>query len=381
MMMAGGALLCAQDPSAAGSGRWQQELGGYYKALFSASKTYTAGRGYGDLMNRLRLSYDARYGEWFQAHVDFDNQAHFGNLIGQPEFSLVRDRQQGAWADLQHIYVDREHAYWDTSLYRGYVTLRSGPAALTLGRQRIGWGTARFWSPADVFNPLNPLQIEADERQGVDGALLEWELPHGLTWSGVYLPQNIFRRSTVATRLATNLAGYDVAGFFGRFERDWMGGAEFAGQAGGAGLRGEMTYRRRAPERPEADAVRLTFGADYAFPNTFYLVGEYFYNQGQPVLGAEFDPASLLRYTSEIFTLHRHFLSGGVGYDITPLVRAEAYTVADVAGGSVFFMPLLRYNVTPNTDLSIGAQFFASRPGGEFDRLANLFFVELAFQF
>ena len=184
-------------------------------------------------------------------------------------------------------------------------------------------------------------------------------------------------------RLLVTVAGYDLAAFGGRFERDWMGGGSFAGQWGGAGLRGEATYRWRDPARPEHNAFRLTAGADYAFANTLYLVGEYFYNQGQPAAGPGpgFDPASLFLFTSEIFTRQRHFLSAGATYDITPLFRIEGYIIADLAGPSALWMPQMRYNLTANTDLTLGAQLFTSRPGGEFEPLSNLIFAQLWLHF
>ncbi len=59
----------------------------------------------------------------------------------------------------------------------------SGSTTLTAGRQRIGWGTARFWSPMDMFNPISPLQIESEERQGVDAALAAFRSAGGLRWN------------------------------------------------------------------------------------------------------------------------------------------------------------------------------------------------------
>jgi hypothetical protein len=140
----------SQDSSAAS---WQYRFSGYYKSLLTASRSFFTRDSYGDSLNRLRLSFDARRGRWFQTHIDFDNEAHFGNRIRLPDFELVRGRQDTAYVDLQHVYADKRHVYWDTSLYRAFVNLRHESAALTVGRQRIGWGTARFWSPADVFNP------------------------------------------------------------------------------------------------------------------------------------------------------------------------------------------------------------------------------------
>ena len=372
----------AQQPAAAGPA-WKFHFNGYYESLFSASRSIFTNDSYGDSLNRLRLSMDGIRGSSIFFHVDLDNEAHFGNLIGLPDFELVRQRQASAYLDLLHVNVDEPHAYWDTSIYRAFVVLRSGRATLTVGRQRIAWGTARFWSPADVFNPISPLQIEADERQGVDAAQLELSLPKNLTWTLVYSPQDGFNRSAVATRLGTTWHNYDIAGFVGRFGQDWMAGGDFAGQWGGAGLRGEATYTWRA-NPAEHNALRFAAGSDYAFTPKFYLVGEYFYNQGQPsglAPGQAFDPAVLLRLTREIFTLHRHFLSAGGSYELTPLLHVESYTVLDMEGRSVFYMPLVRYSLTANTDLTAGGQLFVSAQGGEFQPLHNLFYVELLAHF
>jgi hypothetical protein len=374
-----GAMTAAaqQDSGPANPPAFEFHFSGYYKSLFTASKSFVTSEPYADSLNRLRLTLDGRHGDAILFNIEFDNQAHLGNLISKPDFDLVRWRQDSTYFDLLHRFVDEDHVYWDASLYRGSVTLRNARAALTLGRQRIGWGTARFWSPVDVFNPLSPLQIESEERVGVDAAQLEVNVPGNAVWTLVYAPQDGFNRSTTATRLSTTIHNTDVAGFVGRFERNWVAGGEFASQVGGAGLRGEITYtwRYNSSENP----LRVVFGSDYAFTNTLYLVGEYFYNQGQPagfVAGEPFDPSVLLRFTREIFTLRRHFLSGGARYEVTPLFHVEGYTVVDLQGPSSFFMPLARYNLTPNTDLTVGGQLFASSATGEFHGLHNLFFVE-----
>ena len=70
-------------------------------------------------------------------------------------------------------------------------------------------------------------------------------MPQNLTWTLVYAPQAGFNRLTAATRLATTWHNYDLAGFLGRFARDWTVGGEFAGQWRCAGLRGEATYTWR----------------------------------------------------------------------------------------------------------------------------------------
>jgi hypothetical protein len=336
----------------------------------------------------LRLGYDGQWQDWFTVHVEYDNLGHFGNWIDQPDFAVVRDRQGGDWLPLKHTVVDSPHAYWDTSIYRGWVAFHVATATLTLGRQRIAWGTARFWSPADTFNPISPLQVEVDEREGVDAARLEWTSPGQVRWDAVYAPQDGFQRSTTALRVGRTIRNTDVDVFGGRFQRDWLAGVDLAGQVDGAGVRGELTYRKRNPVPgivpvATADALRFTVGADYAFPNTLYVIGEYFYNRGQPALAetGNLNSQFLILSSSEIFTRNRHFVSLGATYDLTPLWKVENYVIIDTTGPSVALLPSVTHNLTPDIDLSFGGQIFGSLPGGEFEGVGDLVYAEFIFHF
>ena len=387
LLLAAG-LGLAQTPPDSNQPSWTRQFSGYWKDLASGSRSYFTQDPWADNLDRLRLTFDGKQQGWFAVHIDYDNEVHAGNLTGLPDFELIRDRQSAAWLDLQHVFVNRANLYWDTSLYRGFVSLHHGPATLTVGRQRIGWGTARFWSPMDMFNPISPLQIESEERQGVDAALLEFSSKGALRWSAVYAPQDGFPRSTSALRLSRTIHNYDFDVAAARFGQDWTAGFDVAGQIRGAGLRGELTYRWRRPIAGSApvsarDALRLTAGGDYAFANGLYLVGEYFYNQGQPDVSPNraLDPNALLRFSDEIFTLQRHFLSAGASYPITPLWKLETYVVGDMAGPSAVVLPRLSHNLSANTDLGFGAQLFTSSRTGEFHGLSDVVYVELVVHF
>jgi hypothetical protein len=378
--------MAQTSPPAASQPLWTQQFSGYFKDLASGSHSYFTQDPWVDNLDRLRLTYDGKHEDWLAVHLDYDNEVHAGNLIGLPDFTIVRDRQSAAWLDLQHVFVDCGNPYWDTSLYRGYISLRNRSTTLTAGRQRIGWGTARFWSPMDMFNPISPLQIESEERQGVDAALLEFSSPGALRWNAVYAPQDGFRRSTSALRLSRTIHNYDFDVAAARVGQDWTTGFDVAGQVRGAGVRGELTYRWRHPipgSMPISthDALRLAAGGDYAFANGLYLVGEYFYNQGQPDQNQPLDPSVLLRYSSEIYTLNRHFLSAGASYPLTPLWKLEAYVVSDLEGPSAVVLPSLSHNLTANTDLNFGAQLFASSQNGEFHGLSDVVYIEVVFHF
>jgi hypothetical protein len=377
LLMAGQA-----SPLAVSGASWSHAVSGSFRNLFSASRSlYTQAR-YADDLSRLRLRVAGARGYGFSYEIVADSETHVGNRVTLPDFAGVRHRQDATWLDLQHVVVDRTYGYSDLSLYRGSASFRTASTTVTIGRQRIAWGTARFWSPADVFNPIDPLQVEGDVRQGVDAVQVEWAPPdRGWRAAAVYAPQERWERSTAAFRVGRTVAGWDITAFGGRFRQDWVGGADAAGQWGGAGVRAEMTYTRRGDVSPGDNALRLTAGTDYA-RSRLYVVGEYFYNQARPPCGSIATcAATSLLPTAELFTLHRHFVSAGASYSLTPLLKAETYLVADLAGSSLLVNPLLRYNAATNIDLSIGAQLFATGTGGEFRGVPSLLFAQLDIHF
>ena len=381
LLLLAGVSVQSQTPAAEKTFKYR--FGGTYRNLLTSSHSYFTGDAYGDDLNRLRLNLDAVWRSTLQVHVEYDNQVHCGNLITEPDFDFQRQRQADSYLDLLHAVIDEKHGYWDTSLYRGTITFRHGSNELVAGRQRIAWGTAHFWSPADVFNPINPLQVEEDEREGVDAAQLNLRLGSNVRSSVVYAPQDGIDRSTEAGRVSTTIHNFDVSALGGRFAKDWLAGADFAGQWRGAGLRGEFTYTARGTSA-QLDALRMTFGSDYAINNKWYVIGEYFYNQGQPpgyFPGQPLNTAVLLENSKEIYTIQRHFLSAGARYSVTPLLNVQTYAVVDLAGRGVLLLPMATYNVTTNSDLSIGGQLFRSSSTGEFNRAPNLFYLEFTVHF
>jgi hypothetical protein len=68
-------------------------------------------------------------------------------------------------------------------------------------------------------------------------------------------------------------------------------------------------------------------------------------------------------------------------YSLTPLLKAETYLVADLAGSSLFVNPVVRYNVATNVDVAVGGQLVAAGRRGEFRGLPRLFFAQFDVHF
>lgn len=388
-------------------------LTGSYTNILSFGEDLN-GNDYTSDFNRFRTIWKAAYQEWLELNVTYQQEIFLGSFLDTDEFAFTRDDITPAYFDWTDTILDNPDLFWNQSLYRAYAVVRAPQANLTVGRQRISWGTALFWNPTDVFNPTSPLQIEPDEKVGVDAINLEIPLG-GLTLANLVVssskkyvvptpaellamgltPEELARlasqppdlgllasvldeekTSAVAGRFRTTVGTYDLSLIGGEFDENRFIGANWSGYIKDAGFRGEFTYTF-SEDLP--DYFRFVTGVDYAFSNTLYFVAEYFYNgQAEKFSDAEVLDAQL---AGELVTLNPHFLNFGTTYDLTPLLKLQLYGIWDMKGEGVFVNPEVYYSARANLDVRVGAQLFTGNRGSDFADTGNIYYVKLEWFF
>lgn len=371
------ALLLAAACAAAQAADESLKLSGYYKSLLVRSETVLGSpQRYTLDLNRLRLELKGRVAESAALDLQYDNELLLGNYLRTGQFASQKDLAPDQYWNLDGNFIERRSYYGRHRLYRASVTLSSGETDLRLGRQRVAWGTGRFWSPLDLLNPFSPVALEREERLGVDAALIEHKLGPLSRLGAVYAPRHDADESSAALNWHSNARGLDYSIVAGRFRREHVVGADLATQIGGAGLRAEITQNRRdaAP-----DYRRAVLALDYAFPNTLTLSGELYYNGAGTEDRAAYDFASL--FAGHIQNVGRRYFGGYLAYEITPLLKWANYLVVNLGDGSRFFSPALTLSLRPNVDLTAGAQLFAGSTGSEYARLHDVYYAQLQWFF
>lgn len=388
-------------------------LTGSYTNIFSFGKDIE-GTDYTSDFNRFRTIWLATYEDWLELDVTYQHDAFLGSFLDSPEFAFTREEISTTYFDWTDTIIDNPDFFWNQYLYRAYAVFRTPHANLTAGRQRIAWGTALFWNPTDVFNPTSPLQIEPDEKVGVDA--LNLEIPFGsLTLANLVVaaytkyvvpslqdllakgltPEEIGRltayppdlellasvldeekTNSIAGRFRTTVGTYDLSIIGGEFDNNGFIGGNWAGYIKDAGFRGEFTYTF-SDDLP--DYFRFTTGADYQFANSLYLAVEYFYN-GQ---AERFSDIELLdaQLAGELVTLNPHLLNAAVTYDLTPLITLQLFGIWDMKGNGVFVNPEVYYSVSEDLDLRVGAQLFAGDEGSDFADVGNVYYAKVEWFF
>ena len=362
----------AADAEPAGTELPGIRLSGYYKNILRRSETvFPTTERYTVDLNRLRLELKGALAESISFEVQYENELLLGSYLDTAQFQLQKNQPSNQYWKAEANYADAENYYGVHRLYRGFITVSAAKTDLRFGRQRIAWGTGRFWSPTDVLNPISPTQLERDERPGTDALLLEQKFGPLSRLSAVYALQHEPRDSSTALRWHGNYAGTDYSIVGGEFSHDRMAGMDVASQIGSAGVRGEVTHTR-----PETGAsyVRAVAGLDYAFPNTLILSAELYYNGAGAADPQDYDFASL--FAGRIQNVGRRYLGAYAGYELTPLIKWNNYLVVNLADRSSYFSPSLTVSLKTNLDLTFGVQLLRGSAGSEYGRFNDAYYAQ-----
>lgn len=209
--------------------------------------------------------------------------------------------------------------------------------------------------------------MERDYRTGVDAVLAERRLGALSRLAAVYAPATDRSRSTVAGYVHGNMGGTDYSVLVGHLRGDDAIGADFSGEIGGLGIRGEATLTHPASEPTYG---RVLVGADYGFRNTLTLTVELYYNGQGASDPARYDFAALI--AGRTISLARHYGGTAMSYEITPLVKLAAYVVLNIDDHSGVLWPRIEYSLATNFDIAAGIQGFVGGPQTEYGRVSNL---------
>ncbi len=353
-------------------GDFKLDLKGYYKNIAIGSKTVDKDKYFLDI-NRFRLDLTGTWKDSLVLKLVYDQEALLGDYIRSEEFRRIKSYDRHDLINLDWEITDNDDFYWRHYLYRAYLRFQSEKFNLSLGRQRIAWGSGKFWNPTDIFNPFNPIQIERDERIGVDSIDMEFFLKPMTSFNLVYAPKDSSSRSKGALKFKNTYKDLDFSILGGKSGRDRIIGGDFSTTIMDGGFRGEI-LTHFVPNRKNYYQFILNY--DYTFRNSFYVLVEYFHNSG-PLRENEF----LQLVDRGTHTLTRNLFGINLGYDITPLLRADLYIIYGVKNEGLFLHPKLRYSILQNLELVGGMQWFNRKKGSEFEFENNLYFAYIQYYF
>ena len=354
------------------------EVSGEYRNLGFYTKDIATGNPLWTDLNRLRLQADAT-GDSFAAQLIYDHELLYGGTVTTPTYRAARSIPEATYFDA-HAYVAEKPRYdWRHGIYRGWVQYSGESGRITLGRQRVAWGSGRLWNPSDRFNPVAPTALEADEKLGVDAIFAQYDFSGFGAVQAVYAPGRVARgvSEKSAIRWRDTFGETDVAMMVGAIGHERIAAVDLFANVNDGGLYVEAVF---ADPKQTGRYTQFVAGYDYTINNDLLPAGlrlliEYFYN------GAASPLTALATASDRLNSVARQQLGVSAGYDLTPLWRLQGTAIFDLDQGSRFVSPQLAWSAADNIDVSAFAMLFYGRAGSEYGGQKHLYALQFQYYF
>lgn len=252
---------------------------------------------------------------------------------------------------------------------------------VTLGRQPVGFGTGRMFTPLDLVNPFHPATIDAEYKPGVDAVRVDAYagVSSRLTlvgaWAGTPVVGDEARDAdrpvlddlVVAASGQGTVGVTDVLAFAGDVRGEPVFGLGTVSAIGPVGVHAEATLT--LPGDGEDPFVRAVVGADGRPTGTTTLMGEAYVQ----TFGAT-DPGEYLAALEsprfergEIWQMGQIYGAFAVAQELTPLVFANVSVIANLRDPSALVAAGASWSVADDADVALGAYVGVGEPPDRLD--------------
>jgi len=331
-----------------------------------------------------RLDFRWAPGNSFSFHTGIRNNMNLGQMVQlyYPFYAKMSTIEEGFF-DLTKLWASDSSYYIYSNIDRVNVKWKAGKFEATVGRQRSNWGINLVWTPNDIFNSFNYFDFDYIERPGCDAVLLEYFTG---TTSSLQLGFKIDSddKITSALMFRFNRCNYDFQAFGGMMTEDVVIGAGWSGDIKGAGFTGELSYFHPYEHFSDSSGVFVgSVSLNYTFKNSLFINGSYLFNSkgtnGPAGYGTVFSLYADI--SAKNFTLAKHSIYAGVGYPLTPLIRADMACIFNPNDKSGFAGPSVDFSLTNNLSFLVTGQVFWGEDLTEFGDYGSMYYMRLKWCF
>jgi hypothetical protein len=274
-------------------------------------------------------------------------------------------------------------------LDRLWLNLDLGWLGLGLGRQVIGHGQGRFFNPTDIFGPLPILTTYSEYKNGVDAVRLTHALERGgeIEVIGVAHRDGL-RQGIGVLRTALEFKGWGFSAYGGYSQGRPTFALALSGDLGPIGW-----YSEGFTRLGDSPINRGSAGLDYRFSWGLEVLAETHYNGSGASRERGYDGIRSGRsfLEGEIFLVGRWYSALHLGYEITPLIKADMSWLQNYGDGSAMLMGVLIWDLSDKVMIRAGVLAGLGREtrldeeqtttGSEFGDYGTSLFVEVRLTF
>lgn len=312
-----------------------------------------------------------------------------GNTIpGIPTYGEIINNNNDFF-DLSGNLVDNGSIVFNVMVDRAFVEWVKNDWEVKVGRQRINWGVNLAWNPNDWFNAYSFFDFDYEERPGSDAVRITRYTGVASSIEVAVKAARDIDHFVAASMWKINKGNYDIQFLGGLAQGDISLGTGWAGNLGGASLKGELTYFQSAIDTEiNKDYNSMFLGAvslDYSFANSLYLNGSVMYNsQGDynGSLGGSILTQSLDNFTVRDLSPYPWSTFVQSTYQFTPLIFGGMAVMLYPGTNGLFINPYITYSIVQNLDADfVGQLFYANNANGNYDAISKAAFVRVKWSF
>lgn len=367
---------------------------GYVKYLYSNSKYPGFSRKIDNHLIHGRLNSKFYFGKNWSFALETRWRTYYGSAIEKIPFFKEQIIHHYPFTDLGWQLANEKKLFSYLEIDRLYVDYQGTNWEFTVGRQRIAWGTSLVWNVIDLFNPLSILDFDYEEHPGNDALRLQYFTGPVSHVEIAYSPAKTSDKQTFALLWGAHAGEYDLYFLAGIKQRRRLAGFAWSGYIRDAGFRGELKisdppskglptvypllFLPQLTDNRQVN-VQAVLSFDYSFPNSFYVHSEMYFNRDGVLQNAGF-----YRWqTSEADMLSpaRWSLFQEAAYQITPLIRSDAFILFNPNDHSFVLVPSVSWNATTNLDWYLIGFFSKGSPNTEFGDIGKAGFIRLKYSF
>jgi len=373
------------------------EASGYVKYLFGSTRYPLYSDRFEDHLIHARLNTRWYPLQSLTAALEFRFRAYYGDSVDRIPGFLNMIKTQHEFADLDEVLWNKSKTLGYLETDRLWVDWTKDKFEITVGRQRIAWGTSWVWNPTDLFNPQSPLDFDYEELPGTDAVRLQYYTGAVTKIEAAVRPAKNFDRVIAAGLISLNKWDYDFNIIGGIKNNRWVFGGGWSGDILDAGFRGEFTMTQKSELLPKYSILPViipdytplssyqnpvfsfVLSGDYTFPNSFYVHTEVmYYNDGKTKNAGLFrqEALDLGMLSPSRWSVYQEF-----SYDITALMRGSLFGIYDPDDNSCVIVPSVSYSVITNLDLYLIALLFNGASMTQFGDYGSSLYARVKYSF
>ena len=304
-----------------------------------------------------------------------------GNLTGN-NYSDQLKNYDGI-LNLERTWVNGNSLIINSIMDRLWLNYSKGNWEARIGRQRINWGLNTVWNPNDLFNALDYLDFDYEERPGSDAARVQYFIGDMSSIDVAYKFAKDRKNDVGAIKYKFNTHTYDIQLLAGKYKQDLAAGLGWAGNIKKAGFKGEGTYF--VPYDSIGDvsgALSFSTTIEYGFKNGWNTMASYLLNTNgtdQPL-----SPLKLTAFTPEAKALmpNKHTAFVNFSKSFSPVFTLNVGGFYGFGVNWLIFFPTATYSIKQNWDIDlVGQIFWGNDAKGSFKNQTNAVFLRLKWSY